>query len=63
MTLLRSSNFKRPIITLLLLCPLLGFLPANTFAAPDTVELIELYLYANIETVGVVVNGVDLPPY
>ncbi len=53
--------FPRGIITFLILSVLLGFLPANTLAAPDTVELTQLYLYANIETVGVVVNGVDLP--
>lgn len=59
--LLLSVKLARFISLFLLISILFGSIPSPTFAAPAKYELTSLYLYANIETVGVMVGGTNLP--
>lgn len=53
--------FLRVIAIPLLFALLIGILPTDGFAAPAQLSFTEIALHPNIETVGVVVSGIDLP--
>lgn len=55
------SPFSRKIAISLFLVLLFGILPAEGFAAPAQISFTEIALHPNIETIGVVVSGADLP--